>query len=903
MSNGIHKGGMNRKIAVGSFIAVAMVLLVLGSIQPVGAWTRIAPIHINNTGGNAQAYYPVKLFVPYDSDMNSNFSDLRVVENETYNFIPYWIENKSDGEWCVLWFNATYIPANSWCNDTYYLLYGNASASSASDGEATFEFFDDDFEAESGEYSGAWCWFQDPRAVHYIGNHNRTYVGWVNPDGDVRIASIDHDTGEKQVVTLHTGLEVDDHAAPAILVRNDSRLLVAYTGHDDSILRWRISTNPEDITSWGPEKTKSFSGAVTYPNLVQLSAENNKIYVFLRGPGKQKWLYCTSDDGGETFGSPTTLISIGTGEHQYLKITTNGVDKIYFAHSGHPHFETPSIYYFYYYNNSLYKVNGTKIGDVPDDLPISRSQMDLVYDASAENHYKAWIWDIAMDGDTPYLAFVTFPAGADEDHRYNYGRWTGSAWETHEVVSAGGKINNAWYSGGISIDKSDVNTIYYSKEFSGKWIIQKRTTSDGGSTWSEPVNISSKTNYTHNVRPIVPRNPHPSLKVLWMYGEYNYYTDYETVIEPITTHDPIVSKWYMEGSPTIVDSTIELNGDDDIYSKDTFGVGYAVIAKAKADEQDTTFVKFGGKGIDPTVSCSISNSDYDYNDVFNRFRTTTRTEDGITRSHHNGSDFRDTYYQYEIARVIGKVKFRQGDTWLAEHTTNLSEDSLPVGAAVWDSSQSSTLTIDWILVRKYADPEPTAQLGTEQNIDFGGCTTPTITNLTNSTPTTNSVIITWTTNQSADNRVKYSKNPDLSDYSWSSWDNDTTSVSITLTGLEANTTYYYQAWSYNGTNSSCYTVEPSSQPYRSFTTQSSGGGAYTITLAQGYNMLGWTSTTSKTSSELCSIVPNCSYVYKKNPDGSWTSKQCGLPGGDFTVSRGFGFLAYITQECEWTRDE
>ena len=81
------------------------------------------------------------------------------------------------------------------------------------------------------------------------------------------------------------------------------------------------------------------------------------------------------------------------------------------------------------------------------------------------------------------------------------------------------------------------------------------------------------------------------------------------------------------------------------------------------------------------------------------------------------------------------------------------------------------------------------------------------------------------------------------------------------------------------------------------------GGPYATTLSQGYNMIGWTSTTSKTSSELCSIVPNCSYVYKKNPDGSWTSKQCGLPGGDFTVSRGFGFLAYITQECEWTRDE
>jgi len=226
------------------------------------------------------------------------------------------------------------------------------------------------------------------------------------------------------------------------------------------------------------------------------------------------------------------------------------------------------------------------------------------------------------------------------------------------------------------------------------------------------------------------------------------------------------------------------------------------------------------------------------------------------------------------------------------------EDQISIGG---QSSNTDNIYMDVFRIRKYTDPEPSALLGEEQNIGTG-CTSPTISSLTNSTPGTTSVTITWTTDQSADNRVKYSKNSDLSDALWSSWANDTSSVSITLTGLDPDTTYYYQAWSYNGTNSSCYTTEPSSQPFRSFTTQSSGG-QYTITLAQGYNMIGWTSITSKTSSELCSIVPNCTWVYKKNPSGSWITKQCGYPGGDFSVSRGFGFMAYITQECDWTRDE
>ena len=101
------------------------------------------------------------------------------------------------------------------------------------------------------------------------------------------------------------------------------------------------------------------------------------------------------------------------------------------------------------------------------------------------------------------------------------------------------------------------------------------------------------------------------------------------------------------------------------------------------------------------------------------------------------------------------------------------------------------------------------------------CTTPTISSLTNTSPGAHNVTITWTTNQSADNIVKYSKNSDLSDSSWSNYDNDTTSISIDISPLDSETPYYYQAWSYNGTNATCYITEPTSSPYKTFTTTSS----------------------------------------------------------------------------------
>lgn len=98
-------------------------------------------------------------------------------------------------------------------------------------------------------------------------------------------------------------------------------------------------------------------------------------------------------------------------------------------------------------------------------------------------------------------------------------------------------------------------------------------------------------------------------------------------------------------------------------------------------------------------------------------------------------------------------------------------------------------------------------------------TYPAISDLTNSTVTYTSAVITWSTNQSlSKNRVKYSELSNLSSSTWSDWDNGTSDISIEITGLSQNTTYYYQAWSYNHINNTYNTSEPSEFPYLNFTT-------------------------------------------------------------------------------------
>src|SRR4051812_16706804 len=84
--------------------------------------------------------------------------------------------------------------------------------------------------------SGAWSWFGDPRAVYYAGRHRQIYVGWIDRRGDVRVSSVDVDSGARRVVVLKRGLGVDDHNDPSLLVLPGGRLEVYYSPHSGRFL-------------------------------------------------------------------------------------------------------------------------------------------------------------------------------------------------------------------------------------------------------------------------------------------------------------------------------------------------------------------------------------------------------------------------------------------------------------------------------------------------------------------------------------------------------------------------------------------------------------------------------------------------------------------------------------------
>lgn len=381
---------------------------------------------------------------------------------------------------------------------------------------------------------GAWCWFGDPRAIQ-VGA--KTFTGWIDWNGDVVVAQYDNPTRTVTTHVVRPGLEVDDHDNPSVVVRPDGRILAFYSKHAGSPMYYRLSNNPGDISAWGGEQTVPGTTAVTYPNPLFLSDEGHALYLFWRAENG-KPAFAVSPDGGATWGPVTPLLDTGPNIPSYVKYASNGRDRIHIAFTDtHPEKSaTNNVYHIAYQAGAFYRADGSLVKTV-DQLPLTPPDADLVYDATA-NGARGWIWDIALDSaGQPVIAYANYPSVTN--HRYRYARWTGSAWFTIELTGAGGSIdesgNDPFYSGGIALDPNNPSILYLARQVGGAFELERWSTVNGGATWS--VQTITSGSGAKNIRPFVPRGHRPgSIGLLWLYGGYTSYTQYET--RPLVRFDP-----------------------------------------------------------------------------------------------------------------------------------------------------------------------------------------------------------------------------------------------------------------------------------------------------------------------------------------------------------------------------
>lgn len=390
---------------------------------------------------------------------------------------------------------------------------------------------------------GAWCWFADPRALHYEnkeGTINKTYIGYIDIHGNIKAMQYDFQKKEQEEVLIRSYFQPDDHNNPTFLVLPDERIMIFYSRHtDEPCFYYRVSRTPGDITTLGEEKRIKTENNTTYPSPFILSDDPEHIYLCWRGigwhPTIAKLSLPDSKDGVEVVWGPYQLVK-STGARPYAKYMSNGKDKIYLTYTtGHPDNELPNFLYFNYIDiktlqltdveenvlstiaDGTFKVN--KTADYVKQYP------STVVDQPSE---RDWVWQITSDRTgNPVIAMVRI-SDDKESHDYYYAKWNGYEWKKTFLANAGGHFHQTpnlekCYSAGLAIDPSNVNEVYCSLPIEGKYgkvyeIVKFIMNEEGEVISKKAVTKDSRLN---NVRPyMIPDSENTPLRLTWMYGNY-----------------------------------------------------------------------------------------------------------------------------------------------------------------------------------------------------------------------------------------------------------------------------------------------------------------------------------------------------------------------------------------------
>jgi len=370
----------------------------------------------------------------------------------------------------------------------------------------------------------SYCWFQKPKAFHYVGIHERTYFGFYNIFKQVCIAYFDHDTDSwSDTEVIDTLDNIDDHNAPAMLIDASGYIYAFYAEHTGSFspLYCRKSSNVEDITSWAARATVVDNAAgeqLSYPNPVILT--NGDIWVFYRksaaaGAYPKKEYYSVSSDDGGSWGGETEVYNV---RNAYVVIVADDIQaatKIHLALSEYNDTDDAykNINYMYYdtSDSKWKKRDGTEI-----TLPAAQDTADRVCISSAGTScWGDYIYDIKLISGEPYLAWVVFDNSVAGN--YKFAKYA-AGWQVSTITGSEGNLPSG-YAGGIVI--KDATTVYLSKRVGQineiqKWILN--------GSWGKDKDMTEES-IGDNLRPYLAHDYNDNLALFWRRGLHEAWLD------------------------------------------------------------------------------------------------------------------------------------------------------------------------------------------------------------------------------------------------------------------------------------------------------------------------------------------------------------------------------------------
>ena len=424
---------------------------------------------------------------------------------------------------------------------------------------------------EAGVPNGAWCWFQDERAiidtdapggplllvstVSFGGEHH----------GDTDLLWKNLRSGEAGHVTLHAQLEADDHDMAALLVRPDGRYLAMYSKHSaDRLMRYRISERPGDPTAWGEEQTVDTGANACYANLHWADAERKVLYDFSRTRNIQPNLL-VSRDMGETWSDGGKVFRSTRADRPYVKYASRRGRIDFITTDGHPRIVDDGIFHGYLEHGVLHRSDGTEVGPLarepespyaaPDFTPLmSRAQR-----FGGVAMHRAWTSDLHLDADGhPYAGFSARAENLDLDHRFFYSRYDAQGWNTYEIAPAGPFLYEPEndYTGLVALHPHDPDTVFISTLIDPRddaqlehYELFRGHTSDRGAhfTWT-PVTWNSAED---NLRPVVCIWPGDTTALLWLRGSLEDFSNWNSQVAVVLTDTAALGTFGVEGQPSV----------------------------------------------------------------------------------------------------------------------------------------------------------------------------------------------------------------------------------------------------------------------------------------------------------------------------------------------------------------
>lgn len=391
---------------------------------------------------------------------------------------------------------------------------------------------------------GAWCWFADPRALHYEsveGDVNRSYIGYIDVHGNIKASQYDFLSGQRKEVLVRSYFQPDDHNNPTFLVLPDGRIMIFYSRHtDEPCFYYRISRCPGDITDLGAEQKIKTKDNTTYPSPFILSDDPEHIYLCWRGinwhPTIARLTLPDENDRVKIDWGPYQMVQ-SSGARPYAKYQSNGKDKIMLTYTtGHPDNEQPNWLYFNYVNIHTLQLEDVT-GKVLSDIAAGPLRVNKTEDYLSKNPVtvvdhtpgmRDWVWQIAADKEgLPVIAMVKI-SDDKTSHDYYYVRWDGKKWVSRFLVNGGGHFHQTpdiekCYSAGMALDPVSPNVVYCSVPVNGAFgrmyeIMKYTVNTATGQVDTERVTRHSRKN---NVRPyILPGSENSPLRLVWMHGDY-----------------------------------------------------------------------------------------------------------------------------------------------------------------------------------------------------------------------------------------------------------------------------------------------------------------------------------------------------------------------------------------------